>query len=432
MRPWTRETRLLVVTIVLSVSVLLALARLRFPGAEPPARLSLPARPLQPFADRAVFDDLGAAVARVGALVRPALRVVTLEEGEAVAGTTLAEWLAAPRRPVSHAVAIHVGGGRFVALQAPAAHIATSPELTLVGRDPLRALVVLTGAPGAATLTSSRPSLPAFVVVAEATAAGVSVRPWFGSSAEGLRDPRWSDPVIPLGAGAPAPGALVFSLEGAFVGGIAEGVEGRVLVSADALLAAADHVDGARDPRSLGVRVQPLDEGLRVALGAAEGAVVVSVEADGPARGRLAPGDVITAIEGTPVRGVEDALLRAALAPPDAPLAIAIVRQHTPLQVQIERSADPVQGVAPTSGTLAGLGATLVTTARGCRVAAVDPRGAAARAGLRVGDQLWWMQGVTRTTASAVVAAWNALPPGGRLALGITRGEPLLVTIAKP
>src|SRR5690349_12674799 len=63
-RGWTRETRLLVVTIVLSVSVLLALARLRFPGQEPRERLVLPARPLQQIVERASFDDLTNAVTR--------------------------------------------------------------------------------------------------------------------------------------------------------------------------------------------------------------------------------------------------------------------------------------------------------------------------------------------------------------------------------
>ena len=71
LRGWTRETRLLVVTVLLAVSVLLALARLRFPGAEPSARLSLPVRPLQQIVERASFDDLAASVTRAADRIAP-------------------------------------------------------------------------------------------------------------------------------------------------------------------------------------------------------------------------------------------------------------------------------------------------------------------------------------------------------------------------
>jgi ABC-type Fe3+-siderophore transport system permease subunit len=46
-RRWPRETRLLVVTIVLSLAVLMTLARFRFPAEQP---LTLPVQPLQQLA----------------------------------------------------------------------------------------------------------------------------------------------------------------------------------------------------------------------------------------------------------------------------------------------------------------------------------------------------------------------------------------------
>ena len=60
-RRWPRETRLLVITIVLSLAVLLMLARFRFPAQQP---LALPVQPLQQLAARAAFDDLSASVTR--------------------------------------------------------------------------------------------------------------------------------------------------------------------------------------------------------------------------------------------------------------------------------------------------------------------------------------------------------------------------------
>ena len=72
-RRWPRETRLLVVTIVLSLAVLLTLARFRFPAQQP---LTLPVQPLQQLAARAAFDDLGASVTRAVTLLRSSLVVV--------------------------------------------------------------------------------------------------------------------------------------------------------------------------------------------------------------------------------------------------------------------------------------------------------------------------------------------------------------------
>jgi len=71
-RRWPRETRLLVVTIVLSLAVLLTLARFRFPAQQ----LTLPVQPLQQLAARAAFDDLGASVTRAVTLLRSSLVVV--------------------------------------------------------------------------------------------------------------------------------------------------------------------------------------------------------------------------------------------------------------------------------------------------------------------------------------------------------------------
>ena len=69
-RRWPRETRLLVVTIVLWLAVLLTLARFRFPAEQP---LTLPVQPLQQLAARAAFDDLSASVTRAATQVRPSL-----------------------------------------------------------------------------------------------------------------------------------------------------------------------------------------------------------------------------------------------------------------------------------------------------------------------------------------------------------------------
>ena len=81
---WSRETRLLLLTVALSVAVLFALARFRFPGQEP---LELPAQPLQRLAARAAFEDLSAAVSRAAERLRPALQVVRVPTSVGAART---------------------------------------------------------------------------------------------------------------------------------------------------------------------------------------------------------------------------------------------------------------------------------------------------------------------------------------------------------
>ena len=192
LRGWTRETRLLVVTVLLAVSVLLALARLRFPGAEPSARLSLPVRPLQQIVERASFDDLAASVTRAADRIRPALAVVSLpaaplaDHQRGSRGTTRRDAVDPRARH-----ALHVGDDRWVALVTGAAGAdVTSRRTHGRRRDPLRGIVVLTGNTDdrhRAQHVASGPPI-AFLVAAEPTAAGVAVRPVFVPASEPISD----------------------------------------------------------------------------------------------------------------------------------------------------------------------------------------------------------------------------------------------------
>jgi membrane-associated protease RseP (regulator of RpoE activity) len=438
-RGWTRETRLLVVTIVLSVSVLLALARLRFPGQEPRERLALPARPLQQIVERASFDDLTNAISRAADRIRPALTVVSLRRaGAASASTDLLDSLD-PGPEAPHALALYTGNQRWVSIAPPrSTRTSTAPAgWSIAGSDPIRSLVVFAGpATDAPVLSTSRPTLPAFLVVAEPTAAGVSVRPMFVAAARGITDDRWRAAVWPLAADSANPGALVFSLEGAFVGAVTSSRAGLVLVPGDTVVDAAQHVERVRVPWSIGVHLQRLDADLATALGVAHGVAVTTVDPTGPAAGRLLTGDVIEAIDGSAVDEPDDVLLRVASSDPGTGVNLDAVRGGTRTVVHIAAS-DAAVATAPAKtppdrSASASIGARFVASSRGSRVDQVDRDGPAARAGLSRGDEIWWIQGAPAASPAAIARRWRALAPGARIAIGVNPAEPRLVVLERP
>ena len=232
-------------------------------------------------------------------------------------------------------------------------------------------------------------------------------------------------------------GSLVFSLEGAFVGAVVEVSSGTALVPADTMLGVAATIDRTRVLWSIGIRLQRLDEGLAAALGVEKGAVVAGVEPGSVSRDRLAPGDVVTAVDGAAVAAPEDVLFRVAAADPAKGIDLDLVRGGEHVKVHVADGAEPAQsGAAPAAETrppsTPSLGAQLVPSARGSRVRAVDPGSPAERAGLAAGDEIWWVQGTTSAGPPAITRAWRALAPGRRLALGVDAEHPRLLALEKP
>jgi serine protease Do len=245
--------------------------------------------------------------------------------------------------------------------------------------------------------------------------------------------------VWPLPDAGASPGALVFSLEGAFVGGVMAARTGPALVPAETLLASAMRVEHDRTPWSMGVRLQPLDAGLRAALGVSQGVVVAVVDPAGAAAGTLVTGDVITAIDGTKVDDPWDVLQRVATVDAKTGVDVEIVRDGKPASAHVA-GTDHGPAAASTGPTVsasvrtpaASIGARLVPSSHGSRVQRVDRDGPAARAGLSPGDEIWWVQGTAAASPAAIARRWRAVTPGGRLAVGVDPAAPRLLAIERP
>ncbi len=237
----SRETRLLLIVITLSVGVLVALSRFRFP--EPAARdAGASAAPLERLAARATYDELATIIAELGRRITPFVSVLRVESGGQQ------RFVPAVRVRADLALA-HVSGdsrilGRVGGQGTPdvvAFDARRQLVLVRVPADPARMIAI------SATGTAS--TVPRYVAAVEGTPGGPTLRPVFLGRTDQLRDDRYGDELLVLGGVLQAsPGSLIFGLDGTFVGlcimeeGFVAGVPGRALEAAVRQMLAAGGV----------------------------------------------------------------------------------------------------------------------------------------------------------------------------------------------
>jgi serine protease Do len=94
----------------------------------------------------------------------------------------------------------------------------------------------------------------------------------------------------------------------------------------------------------VGVSLQELTPALAMQLNARgqRGAVIVAVRGDGPAAGRLRPGDIITGVGGQAVGGSGELMRRISAVQPGADVALDVIRdgRRTPVTVRATRRPD--------------------------------------------------------------------------------------------
>jgi serine protease Do len=163
-------------------------------------------------------------------------------------------------------------------------------------------------------------------------------------------------------------------------------------------------------PRSyLGVDAQPIDPALEVALKLAStrGALIASVGKGSPAEaGGLEPGDVVISWNGAPVATAEDLKIDAQLSVPGMRIKVGLLREGKKVERDVVTRAATGRPAPPVHPAACGRARTEAKTAdddfqveelpapraaslpggKGVAVSQVADNGAAAQAGLRVGD----------------------------------------------
>jgi hypothetical protein len=406
-----RETRLLLATIAISVAVLVLLARFRFPDeAGRPIAEPVPA-PLERLAARATYDELAATMADLERRLLPRLLVVEVQPD---------------RDTGAYGVAARVTPNRAVALLAW--HESLRGQRPILARDNARDIAVLSvpEAPEAiVTLppASPRPG-PRYVAVVEGTARGLVLRPVYVGRTDMFQDPRTTSPLLSLAAlqQAVPRGAAVFSLAGNFLGIAIEGGHSATVVPGDILRAAAESARQVEETRGdLGFTVEPLTRALARATGAERGVVVNYVHPQGAALGAVEMGDVVTAIDGTPVTTPAGFQQVVQSRTPGSEATLDVMRLGKPLTLAItvrDTTGVPLPPPAPDDPgfvlrAIPDLGAEVVSVRAG---------GRASRAGLQTGDVIIRVDGRAAPTPAVLLAAFRQTPGGEALVLVVQRG----------
>lgn len=294
-----RETRLLLVTIVVSIGVLLLLSRFRFPEQAGEPLATPTAAPLERLAARAAYDELASTMADLERRLAGAVAVLRVEP-ERESGA----FVVAPRLTADRGVTLISEGDAL-----PGDSGGTS---RIISSDFARELAVVAVAPDPnATVTPRsgppRPG-PRYVVAVEGNADGLTIRPLYVGRMSTLHDQRTSTPLIAFsGVQTPVPrGAAIFSLDGIFIGLVARPGPTTTVLPADFLQAIAEgtvpEVVDAPGPAdtvdAVGiVQHAPSENGLEI----------VEVSKDSPAaRAGIRRGDVIVTFDGRTVRDLKD------------------------------------------------------------------------------------------------------------------------------
>lgn len=407
----SRETRLLLGTVVISLATLWVLARLRYPDR--PSSPDPVGPVLAQLTSPSPLDAIADAVSDLESRVAPLLTRVVFTPRAADP---------ALRATVRVALRIHRDHAAVVVPPGDAPLHADPAVLTTSARGGVGIIPLASGEPVPSTSwRRERPPAAHFVIAAEGTRSGVSFLPVFVGAFTPVDGTQWPGLVWRLPASsALADGALIFTDQGLFAGAVVVRAGERTLVPPGTLASIAEEL--AREkPRVRGVTGIAVQELTPLVAGAVEvsgGVIVTWVAPTGPAAGLLRPLDVIDAVGGRPLATREQWEAQLDELEVGGILALRVRRAGA------EPTTVTVTAVAPSGREQpAPLGAVLRSSARtGAEVLRVEAGGAADHAGVRPGDVITAIGSTMAPTSAQVTRAYAEAAPDRPLVVAVTRG----------
>jgi len=409
----SRETRLLLTIVVISVALLWVLARIRFPG-----RTSTP-NPVPPvlaqLAPPSAFEDITSIVAQLTPRIGEVIAAITVSSGSGPGPQSVA----AQALRVRDDLAVAFIGER----DRPRADDGASIEVT--GRDSATGLTLLKlpaeDTPAVDVWAARGPQYPRFLIASDVSTGSLSLRPVFIGSLNSISNPRWPGSlwVVPYGTNL-RPGTFLFTVAGEFAGVAVNLADSAAIVPGELLMKAVDTLSRQPNPNraTLGADVQPLTPALATALQTQSGVVVTWVDPDGPAAGLLSPMDVVDHVNGTAVTSPDQWEAHVLGLTDGSEALLDLRRQGKPQQVRViargksSPSNDPVLGL--TLRSLPKVGA---------EVLHVLPRSASARAGIRSGDIITRAGDVDAPTSAQISRLFTARSQGESVVVAVTRDQ---------
>lgn len=390
----SRETRLLLATILISIAALWALARIRFPDR--PATTPVPPL-LTQLGAPAGFDDLASEVSKLDSRVLPSLAQVG--------------------RSPSLRVRDALGA---ILLAAPGGTPAPGHDLKVIARDPASglALISIPGAPAPELIpwSTQRLERSRYMIASDVSPQGASLRPVFIGRLHPGTSPAWPGDIWVLPARTDVtPGEFLFTTDGALAGLVIGHAGTTALVPGDTVLQAVDGLLARKTGVAgwLGVEVQ-----MTPGPAAPPGVMLAWVDPNGPAAGKVFVMDVVETAGGEPVASPEEWRVRVARLQPGESIVLRVRRRAETSEVSLTAAA------RPTPADPSRLGLTMRTVSRiGAEIVQVADGSAAARAGIREGDVITAIGDIRAPTAQQVTSAFAAAPNDRALLVAITRGD---------
>jgi serine protease Do len=303
-------------------------------------------------------------------------------------------------------------------------------ELVAMDRVSRLALVRVSANP-APVRVWSRPRTAAarYLVAADMSSGELFLRPVFVGPLTDVRAPAWRGDIWALSETTDlSDGTFVFALDGSLAGLAVTAADGRALVPADTLLAAAGALAQSERPPcgDLGIQVQALLPRVKEAIGSDGALAVAWVDPRGPAAGQLATADVLQALDGETVNSIDDWRARMERVAPGELVQLRVQRGGQAIDVAVTAREKPA------AADERALGLRLRNRNNlGAEVTAVDRGSAAARAGVVPGDLITMIGEVPAPTPDDVRRVFKAAA-GRPVLAAVTRGDDhLLVALEK-